>query len=95
MFRKKYNTDGSIQTFKARLVIKGFTLKKGVDYFDTYSSAAIITSIKFLFALTSIYKLYAHQMDVKMTFLNGDLKEKVYIEQPKGFILPRNETKRL
>jgi hypothetical protein len=56
---------------------------------------AIITSMKFLFALTSIYKLYAHQMDVKMTFLNGDLKEKVYIEQLKGFILPRNETKRL
>jgi len=45
-----------------------------------------IKSIRVLFALTSIYKLYVHQMDVKMTFLNGDLKEEVYIEQPEGLI---------
>jgi len=54
---------------------------------------ARITSIRVLFILTSIYKLYVHQMDVKMTFLNGDLKEEVYMEQPEGFILPRNEEK--
>jgi len=52
-----------------------------------------ITSIRVLFALTSIYKLYVHQMDGKMTFLNGDLKEEVYMKQPEGFILPGNEEK--
>ena len=93
MFIRKYNTDGFIQTFKTRLVAKGFTQKEGVNYFDTYSLVARIISIKVLFALASIYTLYVHQMDVKTTFLYGDLKEEVYMEQPEGFILPENEEK--
>jgi hypothetical protein len=93
MFRRKYNTNGSIQTFKARLVAKGFTQKEGVDYFDTYSPVARIISIRVLFVLASIYKLYVHQMDVKTTFVNEDLKEEVYMEQSEGFILPGNEKK--
>ena len=74
VFRKKYNSDGSLQTFKARLVAKGFTQKEGIDYFDTYALVARITSIRILFSLTSIFKLHVHQMDVKTSFLNGDLK---------------------
>jgi len=93
VFRRKYNIDGFIQTFKARLVVKDFTQKEGVDYFNTYSLVARMTSNRVLFALASIYKLYVHQMDVKTTFLNGDLKEKVYMKQPEGFILPVNEEK--
>ena len=52
---------------------------------------ARITSIRVLFALTSIYKLYNYQMDVKTVFLNGDLKAKVYMEKSEGFILFGNE----
>jgi hypothetical protein len=71
---KKYNIDSSIQTFKAILVIKGFTQKKGVDYFDTYFPVVRITSIRVLFALTSIYKLYVYPMDVKNDFFKWRFK---------------------
>lgn len=93
MFRRKYNTDGSLNTFKARLVAKGYRQKEGIDYFDTYAPVARIISIRILFALASIYDLHVHQMDVKTTFLNGDLDKEVYMEQPEGFILLENEHK--
>ena len=83
--------DGKL--FKARLVAKGFRKKEGVDYFDTYALVARITSIRLLFAATSIYNLCIHQMDVKMAFLNGDPDEEVYMEQPEGFVLPGNKHK--
>ncbi|RVW29758.1 Retrovirus-related Pol polyprotein from transposon TNT 1-94 [Vitis vinifera] len=82
VFRRKYHTDGMIQTFKARLVAKGFKQREGIDYFDTYAPVARTTSIRILFALASIHNLSVHQMDVKMAFLNGDLNEEVYMEQP-------------
>ena len=70
---------------------KGFKQREGVEYFDTYAPVARITSIHVLLALASIYKLIVHQMNVKTTFLNGDLDEEVYMEQPECFILPINE----
>ncbi|GKA38068.1 retrovirus-related pol polyprotein from transposon TNT 1-94 [Tanacetum coccineum] len=93
VFRIKYHTDGSIQTFKPRLVIQGFSQRRGVDYFDTYAPVARITSIMVLFALALIYNLPIHQMDVKTAFLNGDLDEEVYMKQPEGFVLPGHENK--
>ena len=93
IFKRKRNTDGSLLTFKARLVAKGFKQKEGIDYFETYAPVARITSIRVLFALASIYDLYIHQMDVKTAFLNRDLDEEVYMEQPEGFVLPENEKK--
>ncbi|GJW75361.1 retrovirus-related pol polyprotein from transposon TNT 1-94 [Tanacetum coccineum] len=93
VFRIKYHTYGSIQTFKARLVIQGFSQRQRVDYFDTYAPVARITSIRVLFALASLYNLSIHQMDVKIAFLNGDLDEEVYMKQPEGFVLPGHENK--
>ena len=93
VFRRKYNANGSIQTFKVRLVAKGFNQREGIDYFDTYASVAKNTSIRVLLALATIYKLIVLQMDVKIAFLNGDLDEEVYMEQLEGFVLPRNEKK--
>ncbi|RVW28531.1 Retrovirus-related Pol polyprotein from transposon TNT 1-94 [Vitis vinifera] len=93
VFRRKYHTDGMIQTFKARFVAKGFKQREGIDYFDTYASVARTTSIRILFALASIHNLFVHQMDVKTTFLNGDLNEEVYMEQLEGFVLLGNENK--
>lgn len=93
VFRVKRNTDGSVQTFKARLVAQGFSQREGIDYFDTYAPVARLTSIRVLLDLASINDLYVHQMDVKTAFLNGDLDEEVYMKQPEGFVLPGNEKK--
>ena len=67
--------DGSIEKYKARLVAKGFSQKQNVDYLDTFAPVTRISSIRILIALTSIHRLFIHQMDVKIAFLNGGLEE--------------------
>ncbi|PHT51255.1 Peroxidase 9 [Capsicum baccatum] len=82
IFKRKMKADGTIDKYKARLVVKCFKQKEGLDYFDTYSSVTKITSIRMLIALTAVYDLQIHQMDGKIAFLNGDLEEEIYMEQP-------------
>ncbi|KAB2610477.1 DNA polymerase zeta catalytic subunit-like [Pyrus ussuriensis x Pyrus communis] len=84
IFKKKLKADGTIDKFKARLVAKGYRQKEGLDYFDTYSPVSCITSIRILIAIAVVYNFDIHQMDVKTTFLNGELDEKIYMEQPEG-----------
>ena len=76
IFKRKMKDDGTIDKYKARLVVKGFR-QKFLDYFDTYSPMTRITSIRMLIALAAVYRLEIHQMDVKTTFLNEEsLKRK-------------------
>ncbi|GJX16474.1 zinc finger, CCHC-type containing protein [Tanacetum coccineum] len=93
IFKRKMKVDGTIDKFKARLVIQGFRQKEGIDYFDTYAPVARITTIRLLLALAAIHNLVIHQMDVKTAFLNGELEEEVYMKQPEGFVMPGNEHK--
>ena len=93
IFKKKMKADGSIDKYKARLVVKGYRQKEGLDYFDTYSPVTRITSIRMLIAFASLNNLEIHQMDVKTAFLNGDLEEEIYREQPEGFVAPGQEKK--
>ena len=85
--------DGTIDKFKARLVAKGFTQKEGIDCFDTYAPVARIATIRVLIALASIYELEIHQMDIKTAFLNGELDEEIYMQQPEGFVVQGQEHK--
>jgi len=87
IFRKKLRTDGTIDKFKARLVVVGYTQKKNINFFDTFSPVTKIATICSLIALDVIHRLVVHQMDVKMTFLNGDLRKEIYVEQPDGFVV--------
>ncbi|KAL0355133.1 UNVERIFIED_CONTAM: Retrovirus-related Pol polyprotein from transposon TNT 1-94 [Sesamum radiatum] len=91
ILKRKYKADGSIDKYKARLVAKGFKQKEGLDFFDTYSPVTRITSIRVLIAIAALYDLEIHQMDVKTAFLNGELDEEIYMEQPEGFVVPGQE----
>ena len=86
IFKKKQDTDGTINKYKARLVAKDFTQKEGIDYFDIYSPISSITIIRVLIALASIYDFTIYHMDIKTTFLDGDLQEEIYMDQPEGRI---------
>ncbi|KAM0988113.1 hypothetical protein ACFX13_012331 [Malus domestica] len=87
ILKKKLKADGTIDKFKARLVAKGYRQKEGLGYFDTYSPVSRITSIRTLIAIAAVYNFDIHQMNVKTTFLNGELDEEIYMEQPEGFVL--------
>ncbi|GJV85934.1 zinc finger, CCHC-type containing protein [Tanacetum coccineum] len=93
IFKRKLKVDGTTKKFKARVVIQGFKQNSGIHYFDTYAPVARISTIRLLIAMTSIHNLIIHQMDVKTTFLNGDLDEEVYMNQSQGFIMAGNENK--
>ncbi|CAA0834987.1 cysteine-rich RLK (RECEPTOR-like protein kinase) 8, partial [Striga hermonthica] len=93
IFKRKMKPDGTIDKYKARLVIKGYKQKEGLDYFDTYSPVTRITSIRVIIAIAALRNLEIHQMDVKTAFLNGDLEEEIYMEQPEGFSAPGKENK--
>nr|GEY88848.1 zinc finger, CCHC-type [Tanacetum cinerariifolium] len=77
IFKRKLKVDGTVEKFKARLVIQGFKQKSGINYFDTYSPVARISTIRLLIAMASIHNLIIHQIDVKTAFLNRDLKEEL------------------
>nr|KAJ0194733.1 hypothetical protein LSAT_V11C700346650 [Lactuca sativa] len=87
------NVDGTIDKYKAKLVIEGFRKKECIDFFDTYAPVARISTIRLLLALATIYNLVIHQMDVKTVFLNGDLDDEIYMKQPEGFVMHGNEHK--
>ncbi|GJW89050.1 retrotransposon protein, putative, ty1-copia subclass [Tanacetum coccineum] len=89
LFKKKTNMDGVVHTYKARLVVKGYTQHLGIDYEETFSPVADIRAIRILIAITAYYDYEIWQMDVKTAFLNGYLSEEVYMEQLEGFVNPK------
>nr|AAT44242.1 putative ubiquitin carrier protein [Oryza sativa Japonica Group] len=91
VFKKKLKPDGTIEKYKARLIAKGYTQKEGEDFFDTYSPVARLTTIRVLLSLAASHGLLVHQMDVKTSFLNGELDEEIYMDQPDGFVVEGQE----
>ncbi|GJX21394.1 retrotransposon protein, putative, ty1-copia subclass [Tanacetum coccineum] len=89
LFKKKNDMDGAVHTYKARLVVKGFTQTYRVDYEETFSTIADVRAIRILVAITAFYDYEIWQMDVKTAFLNGHLSEEVYMVQLEGFVNPK------
>ena len=91
VFKTKRDCNGNIERHKARLVAKGFTQKEGVDYKETFSPVSKKDSLRIIMALVAHFDLELHQMDVKTVFLNGNLDEEVYMDQPEGFLIKGKE----
>jgi hypothetical protein len=87
IYKIEHATDGSVEKYKARFVARGFSQVEGIDYEEIFAPATRYTSIHTIIALAASMGGRLHQMDVKTTFLNGEIEEEVYIEQPDGFVI--------
>jgi hypothetical protein len=90
IFKNKLNEQGQVFRNKARLVCKGYAQIEGLDFDETFTPVARLEAIKIFLPYACHKRFKVYQMDVKSTFLNGDLNEEVYMEQPKGFELSDN-----
>jgi hypothetical protein len=90
VFKLKDREDGSCR-FKARLVVKGFLQKPGVDFEETFAPVLKLQSLRILLAIANQRKMHIHQMDVKTAFLYGNLKEEIFMKQPEGFVVKGKE----
>jgi len=82
---KKYDKDGNLQKYKARLVARGYSQQPGMDYTDTFSPVIRLETIRTLLALAVAEDWENQQMDVKGAYLNGTIKEQIYMKQPEGY----------
>ena len=87
VFAKKPLEEGELK-FKARLVARGFTQTKNVDYFEVYSPVATLNTIRTLLAYGNQFNFVFTQLDVKTAFLNGYLSETIYMKPPEGINVP-------
>jgi hypothetical protein len=77
--------DGGKMWYKARLVVNGFAQKKGIDFDEIFSHVVKMTSMSTILSLVVVEDLNLEQLDVKITFLHGDLEEEIYMQQPQGY----------
>jgi hypothetical protein len=93
IFKRKTDADRNVTIHKARLVAKGFRQVQGVDYDETFSPVAMLKSVRILLAIAAYFDYKIWQMDVKTTFLNGNLTEDMHMIQLEGFVDPNSAGK--
>ncbi|RWS02083.1 gag-pol polyprotein-like protein [Dinothrombium tinctorium] len=85
VFKVKTKPSGEIERYKARLVIKGCSQIEGIDYTETFSPVVKYTSLRVLLSIAASNNLEICQFDIKTAFLNGDLDEEIFMDQPEGY----------
>ncbi|KAL0319632.1 UNVERIFIED_CONTAM: Retrovirus-related Pol polyprotein from transposon TNT 1-94 [Sesamum radiatum] len=93
VYKRKLGADREVTAFKARLVVKGYTQRLGVDFQENYSPVAMAKSIRIVLAIAAWYDYKIWQIDVKTAFLNGFIEEEIFIDQPEGFTTVGEEQK--
>ncbi|GKC78617.1 retrovirus-related pol polyprotein from transposon TNT 1-94 [Tanacetum coccineum] len=92
IYKVKLDEYGDVLKNKARLVAKGYRQKEGIDFEESFAPVARIEAIRIFIANAISKNMTIYQMDVKTAFLNGELKEKVFVSQPEGFVDPDHPT---
>jgi hypothetical protein len=95
VFKVKYNPDGSLERCKARVVVKGFMQQEGIDFFDVFAPTSKHVTMRVLLALAAYDDMFIEHLDVKTAFLNGELEETIYMQQPDGYVGDPNKVCRL
>lgn len=85
VYKVKHDDSSSHPRYKARLVVKGYSQKKGIDFEEIFAPVVKMPSIRIVLGLAASLDLEVEQMDVKTAFLHGELEEEIYMEQPEGF----------
>ena len=85
VFKRKLNADGSIERYKARLVIKGFFQRPGLDYNAVFSPVVRASTVRLFFSIVASFDLECHAIDIKNAFIQGDLEEQIFMQQPAGY----------
>nr|GFB81527.1 retrovirus-related Pol polyprotein from transposon TNT 1-94 [Tanacetum cinerariifolium] len=92
IYKVKLDEYGNVLKNKARLVAKGYRQEEGIDFEESFAPVARIEAIRIFIANAASRNMTVYQMDVKTAFLNGELKEEVYVSQPEGFVDPDHLT---
>nr|GEY03802.1 retrovirus-related Pol polyprotein from transposon TNT 1-94 [Tanacetum cinerariifolium] len=92
IYNVKLDEYGDVLKNKACLVAKGYRQEEGIDFEESFAPVARIEAIRIFIANGASRNITIYQMDVKMAFLNGELKEEVYVSQPEGFVDPDHPT---
>ena len=93
VYKVKKDAEGNLVKHKARLVAKGYVQEQGVDFEEVFAPVTRMESVRLVIALAAQESWRLHHMDVKSAFLNGELKEEVYVKQPPGYIKKGEEHK--
>ncbi|KFD69490.1 hypothetical protein M514_18362 [Trichuris suis] len=91
VFKLKKSADDTLGTYKARLVARGFSQRYGEDYDETFAPVVKHETIRMLLSIAAIRSLHVRHFDVKCAYLNGEIHEELYMQQPPGFEEPGNE----
>ena len=91
VFKKNMNVEGKVEKIKSRLVAKCYSQAPGIDFGDIFSPVAKVTSIRLLLFVVVAFDFEVEQMDLKTTFLHGDLEEEIYMKKPQGFMVKGNK----